>query len=210
METTEEFFQRIKDFFNEYTIRNTFADEALNNLLYMKRGTNTLYASIQRHLANVKSNIENHPIKSVEGLTTKANQKVIDDFIKENMLPDINQYYREVFGYDESEPARFEMNDDMSHLEREELDNTIWKYIKSVDEHDDSADGQRKKAITKEYIKLTNYYELAYNRLGFWKRRVRCLKSLMSLLCRQRPYVMLAGLHCTSSGTIEKIPKGHS
>lgn len=181
METTEEFFQRIKDFFNEYTIRNTFADEALNNSLYKERGTNTLYASIQRHLANVKSNIENHPIKSVEGLTTKANQKVIDDFIKENMLSDINQYYREVFGYDESEPARFEMNDDMSRLEREELDNTIWKYIKSVDEHDDSADGQRKKAITKEYIKLTNYYELAYNRLGLETAR-KMLEELDELV----------------------------
>ncbi len=181
METTEEFFQRIKDFFNEYTIRNTFADEALNNSLYKERGTNTLYASIQRHLANVKSNIENHPIKSVEGLTTKANQKVIDDFVKENMLSDINQYYREVFGYDESEPARFEMNDDMSRLEREELDNTIWEYIKSVDKHDDSADGQRKKAIAKEYIKLTNYYELAYNRLGLETAR-KMLEELDELV----------------------------
>lgn len=176
-ESLESFFQRIKDFFNEYTVKNTFAQEALYNSLYYQRGTNNIYSSIQRHLANVKAAIARSGVKNFADMDKHAPQEVLDTFIKDKMLKDVNEYLS-ILGMN-----TVEVNDNMSDLERENLNNIIFNYSKSINTNKEKQTDKEKQQleIINEYKRLQITYDV-YNKRKGLQSALEALEQLDGLV----------------------------
>ena len=163
IETTEEFFRRVKAFFNDYTVHNKFAEEALSNSLYMDRRGKDLYSSIQKHLYNIREKIKAHPLRNMSQVDKIASPKEVKDFVKANMLADINAY-RALMDFEGS----IEMSNDMTEAEEERYNTALEEYIRSIDlkKKNPSEEEQRQIKTYLEYRNLTTRVAGAQQRKG--------------------------------------------
>ena len=94
----------------------------------MDRRGKDLYSSIQKHLYYVREKIKAHPLRDMSQVDKTASPKEVKDFVKANMLADINAY-RALMGFEGS----IEMSNDMTEAEEERYNTALEEYIRSID-----------------------------------------------------------------------------
>lgn len=134
-QTTKEFFRFIKDFFNNYSVRQSFGDAALGSSLHYSAGNHNLYLNVNKHLKNTISAIAKYENTDVD---TELSANMVREFESEKLLPFINEYLHTTLGssitvtFDGTQPSISE--GEFSKLVHEFVDSTNEKSTKAEQE----------------------------------------------------------------------------
>lgn len=169
--TDEEFFEYIKDFFNNYSVSNSFADAALGTSNFYSSDKHNLYLNVDKHLANVNNIISGLSKEDLEQ-TKETPADRLADFVTSNLLQYIDKYNKEI---NETQFTISTKEDLMSISNWEQL---VANYTKSVKRNNE--DKVELEKVT-EYRKMLKVNEDYYRVQGFLdaKKYLTELKDLI-------------------------------
>ena len=171
VQTTEEFFRYIKDFFNNYSVRKSFNDAAMGSSLHYSKKDHDLYVNVHKHRVNVEKQLSKYSDEDLE----RENKTPLEDLMAyagEHLMDYLNDYHKMLGGEE-----KITFADGKASIGREAFRKLVYEYTSSVDK----TSPVKEQELVKGYMDMTRFNKDVTEMRNLLEARVY-LESLEGLI----------------------------